>query len=1073
MGSARLLLGSVLLAALIAAGVVGALAGFAAQALPQAEVADLAGAPRTSILLSGAFGGRQAGIDDRAIAAAIRHGFGGLPVRGSDALWSDPIGLPAPARAGHVPLVQAAAMTGIRTHAALVAGSWPAAGPPGRPVQAVAPASVAAVLHLRIGQVLTLRDRVTHGLVRFVLTGLYRPRSPAAGYWRLDSIPVSGTGVTTGFVTYGPLIVQPGSFGGQGLAVGGATWLETPALRRIGAARLGLLARRVARMLGALVSDPALGGLQAATGLPAALAGVGARLVVARSLLDVGELELLLLTGAALALATRTLASQREDELAVLTARGAGKGQVLRLALAEAVLVTAVGAGIGVLAGSRLAAALAGTAGLRSARLRTGGVPADVWWALAAVAALCVVTMVWPTLRTLSPGATRVRKGRAAAVSAAARAGADVALVGLAVLAGWQLHRYSLLGRTGTGVGIDPVLVAAPAIMLAAATVLPLRLLPVLARAADRLAARTRGLGAALTSWELSRRVTRQAGPMLLVVLAAGTGTLVLAQYQTWRQSARDQASFAAGADVRVGVPAPVAAGVTGTITHGPGVAAATAVSTGLYSAAGGAVLAMDAHSAARTVLLPADESPLPVTALWQRLVPARAAGFLTLPGRPDRLRLVASLAGGSGPPLGPAGVTVSVQDATGAVYAVPAGVLPSDGRPHAIVADLSARGLASYPLRLLAVSVRYALPALPPKPAAQRANRRSAVLAVRNIAVSARPGGGGFGAGLAGPSALRGWRPAVAAAGLADPSASGQAPRLSYPATTRPAVVTFHPGDGEVAGHGSTTEPIQGQLSITAPVPFTVIPGFATRAFLHGSQLHVGDLVQVTTGTSAVTVRIVAAVTAFPTAGASGALVIDLGAAQDVLVAAAAAPLPVSQWWLATSARRAPAHLPAGAQVTTRTRILTGLLTDPMAAIPQQAARSIAVAVALLAIIGLAVSLAGSVRERRAQSALLSALGVDAAAQARLLCVEALALSLPAAATGLLLGVILAHLLLPAITLTAAAAIPVPPVIVRVPVLTAAALALVISVLPVLMAAATAVRRPDAAAALRAAEAA
>lgn len=1072
MGSARLLLGSVLLATLIAAGVVGALAGFAAQALPQAEVADLAAAPQTSILISGAFGGRQANIDDGAIATAIRHGFGGLPVRGADALWSDPIGLPAPARTGLVPLVQAAAMTGIRTHAALVAGSWPAAAPPGRPVQAVAPASVAAVLQLRLGQVMTLRDRVTHHQVRFVLTGLYRPLSPAAGYWRLDSIPVSGIGVTTGFVTYGPLLVPPASFSGQGLAVGGATWLETPVLRRIGSADLGLLARRVAGMVGGLVSDPGLGGLQAATGLPAALAGVRAKLVVARSLLAVGELELLLLTGAALALATRTLAGQREDEIAVLTARGAGKGQVLRLALTEATLVTAIGAGIGVLVGSRLAAALASTGTLRSARLRIGGVPADVWWALAAVAVLCVVTMVWPAMRTLSPGATRVRKGRMAVVSAAARAGADVALVGLAALAGWQLHRYSLLGRAGAGVGIDPVLVAAPAIMLAAATVLPLRVLPALARAADRLAARTRRLGAALTSWELSRRVTRQAGPMLLVVLAVGTGTLVLAQYQTWRQSAQDQASFAAGAEVRVGVPVPVSAGVTGTITHGTGVAAATAVSTGLASPAGGAVLAMDAHSAARTVLMRADESSAPVTALWRRLLPSRPAGLLTLPGRPDRLRLVVSLAGGSGPPLGPAGVTVSVQDATGAVYAVPAGVLPGDGRPHALIADLSARRLASYPLRLLAVSVRYALPAPPPRPGARRAGGRTAVLTVRDIAVSERPAGR-FGAGLAAAPALRRWRPAVSAPGLAVPSAFGQAPRLGTLSGARPAAVTFHPGDGEVAGHGGTTEPVQGLVSLTAPVPFTVIPGFATRSFLHGSQLHVGDLIQVTTGTSAVTVRIVAAVTAFPTAGSGGALVIDQGAAQDVLAAAAAAPLPVSQWWLATPAGRVPADLPAGSQVTTRARILAGLLSDPMSAIPQQAARSIAAAVALLAIIGLAVSLAGSVRERRAESALLSAMGVGAAAQARLLCVEALALSLPAAATGLLLGVILAHLLLPAITLTAAAAIPVPPVIVRVPVLAVVALATVIGVLPVLMAAVTALRRPDAAAALRAAEAA
>ena len=82
--------------------------------------------------------------------------------------------------------------------------------------------------------------------------------------------------------------------------------------------------------------------------------------------------------------------------------------------------------------------------------------------------------------------------------------------VALAVLAGWQLRDYSVLGKTSAGAGIDPVLALAPAIILAAATVLPLRLLPLAARAADRLAARTRRIGAAMPSWEISRRAARR-----------------------------------------------------------------------------------------------------------------------------------------------------------------------------------------------------------------------------------------------------------------------------------------------------------------------------------------------------------------------------------------------------------------------------------------------------------------------------------------------------------------------------------------------------------------------------------
>ena len=86
----------------------------------------------------------------------------------------------------------------------------------------------------------------------------------------------------------------------------------------------------------------------------------------------------------------------------------------------------------------------------------------------------------------------------------------------------------------------------------------------------------------------------------------------------------------------------------------------------------------------------------------------------------------------------------------------------------------------------------------------------------------------------------------------------------------------------------------------------------------------------------------------------------------------------------------------------------------------------------------------------------------------ARLLCLEAASLSVPAAITGLLLGTVLAHLLVPAVTLTAAAAAPVVPVLVKVPIASAALIALIVTAIPVLAAAASAVYRPDPAAQLR-----
>ena len=81
--------------------------------------------------------------------------------------------------------------------------------------------------------------------------------------------------------------------------------------------------------------------------------------------------------------------------------------------------------------------------------------------------------------------------------------------------------------------------------------------------------------------------------------------------------------------------------------------------------------------------------------------------------------------------------------------------------------------------------------------------------------------------------------------------------------------------------------------------------------------------------------------------------------------------------------------------------------------------------------------------------------------------------LSLPSAALGLLLGTIVARLLVPAVTLTPTAQLPVPPPVTLFDLPQTVPLAVAVAVLPALAAALVIFRRPDPAAELRAAEAA
>jgi hypothetical protein len=1078
MGSARLLPVSLLLAILTATIVTTALASFSAAALPEALHRRLASTQGTPIQVSGQIGAARASADTPVIVSAIRSALRTVPFALASGRWSDQLTLPKPRGAIQAPQLQAAVLGQVRAHVTLTAGSWPGPRKPGQPIGAVLPAATASMLHYTVGTVLTLPDSLTGAKARLRVTGLFRPRDPGAPYWQVSLLGTTGKLIQGNFVTYGPALVNADALGPGGLGVSAASWLVAVRTGAIPPGDVGGLGQRLNAAIARLRTRQSLGGLQVATNLPQTLSALASSLVVARSLLLIGSLQLLLLAAAAVALAARLLASQREEENALLSARGVARGQLAQASLAEAALLAVVGTAAGVVLGSYLANLLMSASGLPVSS--AGGLPgilqrglaSNDWWPAAAIMLLVIVLVMWPALRPATPGAARQRRGRQAVLATAASAGLDAALIALGVLAFWELRRYSAVPRlAGGSLGIDPVLSLAPVLALAGAALLPLRLLPAAARLLDRASARGKRLATALASWQVSRRPVREGGPVLLVVLAVATGTLVLAQHQSWRQSQLDQAAFATGADVRVGLAAPLPLGRGGSLVHAPGVLTATPVS---ITNSGFNVYALGAATAADTVLLRPDLSPLPTAALWHRLTPATGAGLL-LPGRPARLGIAAMLSPSPRALVGAMSASVSVQDGSGIVYSVPAGTLPADGHYHQLTAAL-ATGQARYPLRLLGVSLNYQLPGFPPASTARierRTARARAKLAIRALAVSTHTSGG-FPAPFARAGTLVRWGATAASPGLANPEAAGIRPAVTaWRLSAGAAALTFKVGAGHfVQKQGFPPLPVSGQLALLAVRPALPVPAIGTRGFFSAASAHLNQVVQLPVGNATVPVRLVAEIKAFPTAGGDGsAVIVDQAWLQEVLVSDLQPPLPVSQWWLHTVQHEVPAALPAGASVATSAGAAAGLLTDPLPNVPQLSLLVIVMAAGLLAGIGFVVSVVAAVRERRLQDALLAALGVGRGARAGQLCLEQLMLSVPAAAAGVVIGVVLAHLLVPAVTLTSGAAAPFPPVQVVIPWGWTLLLALGIAAVPVLAAAAAAMYRPDPAAELRAGE--
>jgi hypothetical protein len=1063
------------LTTLVAATVGAAFAAFAGQALPQAVRHDLVVAPGTTLAAAGSFANGNPAQTSAALRSSIAAGLGGVSFSFRQGIWSDPLSFvagslpaePAGITSDNVPRLLAASLDGVTDRAVLVTGKWPGQVPASAadPIPAALPASTAALLKLRPGDVLRVQDQNTGAPVTFILTGLYAERqSPAsvASYWQLDSIPasgsVNGTGAASGYTTYGPLVVSPSVFPSR-LAEGTGTWVAQPDMAGFNAAHLFGIS--------VVFNSSLLSTLTLTTNLPTVLADTGDNFAVARSLLGISAFELLVLTVAALLAVARLLATQREGETALLTARGATRWQLTRLTAAEVIPLSMVTALIGGVTGIWLARLLGSSlfgAGTADGSIPDGGisVAASGTWldALAAalgIAVLSIGALLYPVLRPRRT-AVQIQHGRRPALSRATGAGADLALVALAVLACWQLRRYSAVSTSAVSPPVvDPVLVLAPALALAAGTVLTLRLLPAAARVVDRVSAAGRGLTSALAGWQFSRQPLRQGGAALLLVMAVGTGTLALIQHQSWTRSAADQAAYVSGGDVQVNLASPVPAGMATSITAAAGVRAAMAVAD-VQEATPAPVVAIDAAQAPRVALLRADQSSLPPAALLRSITPSSSSGGQLISGRPLSVRFTVTL---SRAPLGPMYAQFTVTDATGAAFQFSSGLFTTDGRPHVLTAALGGTD-AAYPLRLSQVILYYTLPAKPLKTpvtltiAGATPSTWSAVASSPQL-VSELSTNNMYGPS-AGPRVTTGWQ---------------RAPRG--------ATLTFSPGYGrwsQAPGASPVvTGPVPGQVTLSVSnAPPAAVPAIATAAFDSANNTGVGSIVQTTVNRITVPAKIVAVASAFPTITGAG-LVMDLSTLEAFMVSRGAAPVPVTQWWLATADGGVPASLtralPSGATTESSAALAAAAVADPLSAAPQQALLAMTVAAALLAVFGFWVSIAANVRQRRAENAVLAALGVSQRSAAAQLFLEKLLLSVPAAALGLLLGAVLARLLVPAVTLSSTARTPVPPPLTMFDLPQTIPLAVAVAVLPALAAALVVFRHPDPAAELRANEAA
>lgn len=971
----------------------------------------------------------------------------------------------------------------IEEHVALVAGSWPQDVSPPAAVPVAVTEAVADAFSIGLGEQLTLPSRIHENLVVPVrIVGILRI-GPSDPYWWDEPLVADGVESSDRYATYGPFFTTAANMLSR--ATAGRVQLGWRALGNFDALRVGKtepLRAGVAALHDRITSQVSgSSSVTVTTRLPEILAAAERSLLVSRTGVLVLIAQLAILAAYAILLTAALLVDHRRVETALLRSRGARPGQIGTLAVAEGLLLTVPAA----LAGPWLAAAalelLNVTGPLAEIGLRIRPVVTrDAQLVAAIAAAACLLALALPPmLAARSFVAAHGAVSRAETRTIGQRLGIDLALLAVAGIGFWQLRHYGApLTETIHGtLGLDPLLVAAPAIGLLAGAVLALRLVPMLAALIEGAVAGGRGLVSALGARQLARRPLRYTRAALLLMLAMSMGVFAISYTRTWTTSQRDQAAFQVGADVRVSPGTRADAfprwGLDEAYAAIDGVDARMPVAreqVQISRAAGsGELLGLDAAVASSVVAFRPDLADARLADLIAPLAdgsPQLTA--LPLAGEPVRARIGVTLAiegltslvfyeevGFVPEPVDPS-VLADWQGIRGAVVVRDArGLLHDFEGPWAAFGDgtvrlsvpiggpAAATAALSYPLELVAIQVELGLP--------ERMEATDATLILSGIDTAAAGGRWqpvslaperGWRISAAWPGARPIWSPLT---GLTAPMRDEALPHIPFLDRGRGMAVSF-----VAAGIGDV---------VANPTPVVV-----NRPFLEATAASPGDLFSLRIDGVQRDIVIAGAVDAFPATDPARPLVLmHLPALQllqfhgnhDHRVD------PPAEWWLdvaegqqaavATALERPPIFSRGVTSLKARSR---SLATDPVA-LGIMGALTVGFAAAVIfALIGFMVSAAVSARERLTEFALLRALGLSRGQLSGWLSLENTTLVVVSMVAGSGLGLLLAWVVLPFVTVTQQAATPMPPVEVQIPWGTVvalevlSALALVIAVL-------------------------
>ena len=865
--------------------------------------------------------------------------------------------------------IQVFSVPDVPERAELVAGEWSGAG--GATMQADA----AETLGIEVGEVIDLNGEL------FEVTGTWRVLDPLDPRWT-DSLLVTEGAARERFAA---VFVEEGEWSRLGEAQ--ATWSIVPDVADLTLDDLSTLPRVWSRLSGSL--REAVGDLE---GLERRGEFVAAANVVEANVLGLAAVEpvvrvLIAVVGlATLGQLARLLALARVDEARLLWSRGSSTLTLTVRAAGEALVVGALGAALGVAA----AAALLVAQGVSGPLLSWA--PAAVTGAgVAALAAAVTGLASWGVVRRfdVDRGASSMRRARTAGL------GLVVVVTAAAALSTWQLLLYGspLIPDARGELSVDPVPVAAPALLLIAGVLIVAMGVPMIVRLLDRPRRNSSVVGA-LAVAHVARRPEVATASVAMSAITVSVIVFAAAYAGTWTLSFDRSAQSRAGSDIAAIVPAGISSHAVDAVSAVPGViGVATLHEEELQIGGQQFSLVAAAPDALRDLAAPA---ALPGARDLAEALRVDLPGPV-VPAGAERLELTALVAGFTIAPE----ITLQFSDGYGVMRAVALQVQSLDAAENP--AESPAENPAESPAESGLIEYAAELP-----PSVRDAPGPLRVLAI-DAEIDADANAVPF-------DATGVWE--LASLRSAGPSATTESDIAVYWNPTSLDLRLAPPQSSE-SGRGFVADSSARSVRLAPRVLSSdAVPVVVSQALAETVAAGVGDTISLrsVSGASPFNATIIDVVAAVPSAPDPRAVLIDLGFVRT-LQFAATEPVPALRLlWIGVD--EAAADVAATGEAA-RVLLPAGSRIDDAIELPLRTALGSAVLAlwltawgsAVLALVVIASSVRAQRRDRRAEVAVLRALGVSASRQGAIAWNEVALTVFAGALGGLAAGVAVAQL--------------------------------------------------------------